>query len=140
MRTLTRHRRTSMFCCVWVGHFGCMVLCSSLRLGCSACFRHFFVVFVNAWNAQFDSDSRVPLVVFSDDFGIQKLFFCSFLAILGCWRALGHPGQKKSEKRAEKETQLETILGPLASFGPLGCSFGCPRGQKNASRRRASAI
>ena len=38
MRTLTRHRRTSMFCCAWVAHLGCMVLCSSLRLGCSACF------------------------------------------------------------------------------------------------------
>ena len=31
LRKLTRHRRTSMFCCVWVAHFGCMVLCSSLR-------------------------------------------------------------------------------------------------------------
>ena len=30
----------------------------------------------------------------------------------------------------EKETQLETILGPLASFGQLGCSFGCAGGQK----------
>ena len=112
----------------------------SLQFFAFGLFSLFSTVFkdlVNAWNAQFDSDSRVPSVVFSDDFGNQKLFRCSFFAILSCWRALGHPSgphrasrAEKDQKGTEKETQLETILGPLASFGQLGCSFGCPRAQK----------
>ena len=102
LRTLTRHRRTSMFCCVWVAHFGCMVLCSSLRLGCSACFRQFFKVCLTLGIL-----SSIAILVcvrsFSHTMLVSKSYvFVVFLQFSDAGGRsgtlldpIGHPGQKK---------------------------------------------
>ena len=114
-----------MFCCVWVAHFGCMVLCS-LRLGCSACFRQFLKVFVNAWNAQFDNDSRVPLVVFSEDFGIQKLFFAvfsNFRVLEGARAPFWTPSAIQGRKKTKKSGKGDPIRDHFGSFGILWATW-----------------
>ena len=49
----------------------------------------FSEVFVNVWTAQFESDSRAPLVDFRDDFGIRESVVYRLFIILGCLMAWG---------------------------------------------------
>ena len=79
----------------------------------------------------------MPLVAFRDDFGVRASISDGFLVIFGVEGRSGtlpdptwHPRPKKSEQRAKKGPQMETFLGPLPSFWPLGGSFGDPGGQK----------
>ena len=66
----------------------------------------------------------MPLVAYSNDFGIQKLIFCSFLAILGCWRALGRPSGPHRASRAEKERKKN------GKGDPIGIHFGSHLGTR----------
>ena len=103
LRTLTRDRRTSMFWCAWLARFGCMVPCSSLRLGCSACF-HFWSAAARLGTMKetmlvsghrFSIDVRLIFYRFEFvDVGVRASIFDRLLIIWGClghfWVHFGH--------------------------------------------------
>ena len=123
---MARHRRTSMFLCVWVAQWRCFVLCISLRLGCSV-----FLSCVACWINKHASNApfRILMCLFLIDFcGFRVHFRSSWPPWAPLWT---HPAPYllTCRKLCEKGLQNGRLLG---SIGPPMGSIGEPFVPKDA--------
>ena len=101
----------------------------------------FSEVFVNVWTAQFESDSRVPLVDFRDGVGVRASIFYRFFIILGARGRPGtlpdpvwHPRPKKSENKCNLSPKWRPFWDLCPPFGHLGAHLEAPGGKKSVPK------
>ena len=101
LRTLTRHRRTSMLFCIWEAPVGCMVHCSSLRLGCAVCSHLLNVSPLTSLFTVGGPSSHIGICFLSNFSGFNVHFRSSWLAWAPLWT---HPAPDllKCRKLCEK--------------------------------------
>ena len=129
MRTLTRHRRTSMLLCIWEAPMGCMVHCSSLRLGCAVCSHLLNVSPLTSLFTVGGPSSHIDVFFLSKFGGFSVRFRSSWLAWAPLWT---HPAPDllKFRKLCEKMTPNEWRLGSLGyPWGSHVSHWGAPCAQ-----------